>query len=102
MVGCCEQRRHSFSMQMRRAQSFVMQGLVVAALLLWVCGTAHALIVGPTPGVIPNTAAAPADDPGFLNAAKTSSSLNAVYLGDGWILSAKHTGITPVTFDHTA
>jgi hypothetical protein len=68
---------------------------------------AHALMVGTTPGVIPDTSVNPANfgpdwtggDPGWANAGTTSSFLNAVYIGDGWVISAYHTGVTAVQFD---
>jgi hypothetical protein len=37
-------------------------------------------------------------DPGWANVAHTSANLNAVYIGDGWMLSAFHTGVAPTTF----
>jgi hypothetical protein len=68
---------------------------------------ALAVMVGTTPGVIPNTSVNPASvgpgwtqgDPGWANVASTGTFLNAVYIGDGWILSANHTGVSPVQFD---
>jgi hypothetical protein len=60
---------------------------------------ASAVMVGTTPGVVPNTTVNPANygagwtqgDPGWSNSAHMSI-FNAVYLGDGWVLSANHTG----------
>jgi hypothetical protein len=67
---------------------------------------AHALIVGTTPGVVPDTSVNSASfgpswtggDPGWANAGRTSTSLNAVYIGDGWVISAYHTGVAAVQF----
>jgi hypothetical protein len=67
---------------------------------------AKALMVGTTPGVAVDTSMNPATpgsgwtqgDPGFANVAWTSANLNAVYIGDGWMLSAYHTGVNPTTF----
>ncbi len=79
---------------------------------------ANALMVGATPSVwtdgngpvgatqVGNSAVNPATpgsgwsggDPGWANVAHTSANLNAVYIGDGWMLSAWHTGVNPVTF----
>jgi hypothetical protein len=67
----------------------------------------QALIVGTTPGTVPDTSVTPssygpqwtAGDAGWANAARTGTSLNAVYIGDGWVLSANHTGVSAVQFD---
>jgi len=61
-------------------------------------------MVGTMPNLPPDTSMNPATpgsgwtqgDPGWANAARTGSFLNAVYLGDGWVLSAAHTGVTAV------
>ena len=37
-------------------------------------------------------------DPGWANVAHTAANLNAVYIGDGWMLSAFHTGVNDTTF----
>src|SRR5262245_40515196 len=111
MVRSNEQHRRTSPLQVKRAAGISLRGCATALLLVWLAGTSHALIVGPTPNVIPATATAPADDFGFLNAVQTgnfaggvcvSNCLNGVYLGDGWILSAKHTGVGGVKFDHIA
>jgi hypothetical protein len=68
---------------------------------------AVAVMVGTTPGTVPNTSVNPASfgpgwtagDPGWANVASTGTFLNAVYIGDGWVLSANHTGVSPVQFD---
>ncbi len=41
---------------------------------------------------------APADDPGFANVG-TRGSLSAVYLGDGWVVTAAHVGAGDVTLE---
>jgi hypothetical protein len=58
---------------------------------------ARALIVGNVPNVIPATTVNPADyggwtqgDPGWDNVVANGG--NYVYLGDGWVLSARHVG----------
>jgi hypothetical protein len=60
-------------------------------------GDAHALIVGNQPGVIPATTVGPdvwygsaLADPGWDN--HSAGGNNYVYLGDGWVLSARHVG----------
>lgn len=40
---------------------------------------------------------APADDPGFANVGILNG-LSAVYLGNGWVVTANHVGAGPVTF----
>lgn len=37
-------------------------------------------------------------DPGWANVAHTAFNSNAVYIGDGWMLSAFHTGVADTTF----
>jgi hypothetical protein len=67
---------------------------------------ANALMVGAAPGVAVDTSMNPANpgsgwtqgDPGFANVAHTAANLNAVYIGDGWMLSAFHTGVNDTTF----
>jgi hypothetical protein len=68
-----------------------------AAILLSLPGDAHALIVGNIPGTVPATNVNPENyagwtqgDPGWDNVSKLGS--NYVYLGDGWVLSARHVG----------
>lgn len=41
---------------------------------------------------------APADDPGFENVGYRAGT-SAIYLGDGWVLTARHSGFGPVEFD---
>lgn len=89
-----------------------LRGLVAALLIAGMCGSAQAIMVGATPNVIPSTSTAPVDDPGFANSVKIgnftngvcmSSCFNATYLGDGWVLTARHVGdFYSVKFDHIA
>jgi hypothetical protein len=72
---------------------------VVASLSL--SHAAHALLVGNQPGVRPDTRVNPteyagwvAGDPGWYNVAIGG---NYVYLGDGWVLSARHVGYNAST-----
>lgn len=44
---------------------------------------------------------APSSDPVWDIVGERGSSLSAVYLGDGWVLTANHVGSGPVTFDET-
>ena len=41
----------------------------------------------------------PPDDPGFANVGSASNSLTGVYLGNGWVLTARHVGDVDFTFD---
>lgn len=43
----------------------------------------------------------PSDDPGFANVGVTANGLTAVYLGDGWVLTARHVGANGVTLAGT-
>ncbi len=80
--------------------------LLSVAVVLVMPQHVFAVLVGVTPGSPADTSMSPAlygpgwteGDPGWANAARTGTSLNAVYLGDGWVLSAKHTGLTTVQF----
>jgi hypothetical protein len=71
----------------------------IIAMTLGLCpgGAAHAIIVGNVPGIVPATTVNPLDyagwtqgDPGWDNT--TAGGSNYVYLGDGWVLSARHVG----------
>jgi len=44
---------------------------------------------------------APPDDPGFANAGVLSNN-SSVYLGDGWVLTANHVSVNPVTLGGVA
>src|SRR5262245_27789001 len=111
MVLGYEQHRGASTLQMTRVGAVVLRGFLVVGLLAVLSRTASAILVGTTPNVVPDTSTAPADDPGFLSVVKTgnfsggvctSLCFNGVYLGDGWVLSAKHTGVTSVRFDNSA
>jgi hypothetical protein len=75
--------------------------LAAVAIGLSFYAPAQALIVGNVPNVVPNTTVNPADypggtaddDPGWDNVSALGSK-NYVYLGDGWVLSARHVGYT--------
>ncbi len=75
--------------------------LLLAIFAISIDKTAHALLVGTTSGVVPATNVNPADyvgwtqgDPGWANV--TTGGNNYIYLGDGWVLSARHVGTGPV------
>src|SRR3954467_12651484 len=69
--------------------------------------SAHALLVGTTPNMVPNTSSNPLNnptwaatgkgDPGWANAGHASFA-NGVYIGDGWVLTAAHVGQQPISF----
>lgn len=89
-----------------RAAMLTMICFVVVVAMSGLPRGAKALMVGATPGVTADTSMNPATpgsgwtqgDPGWANAGHTSANLNAVYIGDGWMLSAFHTGVAPTTF----
>lgn len=85
---------------MRQTGRLGMRVLLAGSLAIGACLPAQALLVGTTPDVIPNTWTYPGDNPGYYNIGKTGTYLNTVYLGDGWVLSAMHTGISTVKFEH--
>jgi hypothetical protein len=62
---------------------------LVALAVAFLTSSAGALIVNST-----NTTTAPANDPGWNNHT-LAGSLNYVYLGDGWALTARHEGPEP-------
>jgi hypothetical protein len=70
-----------------RSRLLVVNLVALAAAIL--PSSASALIVAST-----NTTTAPANDPGWNNHT-LSGSLNYVYLGDGWALTARHEGPEP-------
>src|SRR5262245_9689465 len=83
------------------------RGFLAALLsLTWTCG-ADAILIGTTSGVVPATNVNPASfpgwsngDPGWENVTSNPSGVgtynNYVYLGDGWVLSARHVGVGAV------
>jgi hypothetical protein len=70
----------------------VAAAIVAGAALAWQPQRADAVILGFTQG---NTTPPP-DDPGFYNVSSDGSSF--VYLGDSWVLTARHTGVANPTF----
>jgi hypothetical protein len=74
----------------------VYKATLAIVLALAVTGRADAIVVGHVHNVVPNATSSPAvypgwihGDPGWANFAVTGS---YVYLGDGWVLSARHVG----------
>jgi Trypsin-like peptidase domain len=67
-------------------------GAALAGLLL--AGPAAAVLIGSGDGS--GNTSAPPDDPGFAHAGVLSNN-SAVYLGDGWVLTANHVSTNPVT-----
>ncbi len=69
-----------------------------------VAALAFALVAVPTGAVLIDTGdgtgntAPPSGDPGFSNVGITSTGLSAVYVRNGWVLTANHVGENPVTF----
>src|SRR5262245_6711238 len=64
---------------------------LLAALLLLVCAVpAAGVIIGAGSG--DGNTTAPSSDPGMGSVGMRSNGLSAVYLGDGWILTANHVG----------
>jgi hypothetical protein len=85
------------SKRARRLLPPLCAGAAAAIGLLSFVVPAQALIVGNTPGVVPDTTVADypgwtPDAPGWDNVALNK---NMIYLGDGWVLSARHTGEPP-------
>jgi hypothetical protein len=97
MVQHDEQQRDVTPREVKRIRRAALRALLLFCLLGWPNGFAQALIVGNHSGALLNTTVNPANfgppwtkgDPGFNN-----FSLNSgyVYLGDGWVLSARHVG----------
>ena len=101
-----------------RAAMLLLIGFVAMVTMSGLPRGANALMVGSTPGVwtdgnhpigatqVGDASVNPATsgsgwsggDPGWANVAHTAANLNAVYIGDGWMLSAWHTGVNPTTF----
>jgi len=74
----------------------LMRPLLTLVLGFWLTWPAHAVIIDSGDGTGNTTA--PADDPGWAHVGNRGG-LTAIYLGDGWILTANHVGIGDVTFD---
>ena len=72
--------------------------VVLGALALGTLGVpdpARAVLLAAGDGTENTTA--PADDPGFANVGNRGG-LSAVYIGNGWVLTASHVGVGPVVF----
>jgi hypothetical protein len=77
--------------------------IVSAFVLLLVGRSAQALIVGNVTNSVPDATGNPNSFPGWIHGdpgwANVAASGNYVYLGDGWVLSARHVGYSgPITF----
>ena len=70
--------------------------LLVCLALLWTAPAGAVLIDS---GDGSGNTTPPPDDPGFEYVGRRGSLVTAVYLGDGWVLTADHVGIGPVTLD---
>jgi hypothetical protein len=68
--------------------------ILTSFLWLWLAGAASAVIIDSDDGTGNTTA--PSPDPGWSYVG-TRGSLTAVYLGDGWVLTANHVGAGDVT-----
>jgi hypothetical protein len=80
----------------RQRRTVARVAIVAALLLLFACRSAEALVVGNVNNIVPDTTGNPTSylgwthgDPGWANVATSG---NFVYLGDGWVLSARHVG----------
>jgi hypothetical protein len=74
--------------------------LVAFAAAFALAHEAHALVVGNVPNVVPNVTTNPTTFPGWSQGdpgwGNVATSGNYVYLGDGWVLSARHYGYNPL------
>jgi hypothetical protein len=69
---------------------------MVLAIVLVGAGPSHAVIIASGDGTGNTTA--PADDPGWANLGIPTAGLTAIYLGNGWVLTANHVGAGAVVF----
>lgn len=69
-------------------------GALLVALVLGWLPVAQAMLIDSGDGTGNTTA--PAADPGFDNVGATSTNLTAVYVRNGWVLTANHVGDQPV------
>jgi len=76
-----------------RSVRAVRAALIVCALLHGL--PAEAIVESAADGM--GTTSPPTDDPGFDHLGVTDTGLCAVYIGNGWVLSAAHVGQRPVT-----
>lgn len=73
----------------------LLNAIVIVAMWGTLCSSSQAVVVSTTTG---NTSRPPVeDDPGWSNVGLLKNS-TALYLGDGWVLTAAHVGAGPVTF----
>ena len=84
-------------------QTPIAWAFVAAAMILMTSPrTSEALVVGNVGGSIPSTTGNPANYPGWTQGdpgwANVATSGNYVYLGDGWVISARHVGL-PASVD---
>ena len=70
--------------------------LVVAVFLALLAGPASAVLIDFGDGT--GNTSPPRDDPGFANVGSRGG-LSAIYLGNGWVLTANHVGAGPVVFE---
>jgi len=82
----------SSSSRQRLLRQFGLVALLTGAL----ANPAAAVLIDSGDGTGNTTA--PADDPGFIHVGKRSQ-FSAVYVGNGWVLTANHTGVGPVEID---
>jgi trypsin-like peptidase len=71
-----------------------------AVAALFACAVLHglpaaAIVESATDGM--GTVSPPPDDPGFGHVGVTANGLSAIYIGNGWVLSAAHVNQNPVT-----
>lgn len=85
--------------QLRARIAAVLLGLLLAPLPLVFAPSADAVIVDPGDGT--QNVTPPSPDPGFDNVGATVTNLSAVYVGNGWVLTANHVGERAVTFGTT-
>lgn len=97
MIQRDEQQRNATLRVVNWIRQWALRAVLLAGALVWPNGLVHALIVGSVPGIVHDTTVGPASfgpnwskgDPGFNNLSLNSG---YVYLGDGWVLSARHVG----------
>ncbi len=70
--------------------------LCVLALMVWSATSAHAVLIAGPDGTINVTP--PSPDPGFANVGDLNS-LSGVYVGNGWVLTARHVGVATIELD---
>lgn len=72
-------------------------GKLAAALWVGLAASAAAVVIDTGDGS--GNTSPPGSDPGFANIGDTQNSLSAVYLGDGWVMTAAHVGVIDVGFN---